>query len=482
MNAPEKGTDLFSPAENKSVPFSPLPPLIDTHAHLDMPEFAADLPGVLDRARDVGIIHIVSASIDLASLRRNLEIVAAHPGFVTTTAGVHPHDTAAVTPADWEELARLAADPRVVAIGETGLDYYRDRAPRERQAELFVRHIALARALGKPLVIHSRDAAADTFAILERERAGEIGGVLHCFSGTREDGERALALGFLLSLAGPLTFPRSTLPQAAGALPIEKMVIETDAPFLAPQAHRGQRNEPAYVAETAAALAAIKGLAERDVRRITTRNACDLFRLPCPPAAPEIAYPIRNSLYLNVTSRCNNRCTFCTRESSPLVKGHDLHLEREPSAGEILAAAGDIAGYDEVVFCGFGEPLLRWDVVREVAQGLKQRGARVRINTNGQSRLFLGRDILPEMAGVIDALSVSLNAPDAARYAKICRPDAGESAYEAVKEFIRDARTFVPSVTASVVALPGLDVEACRRIAEKELGAAFRVRPYNEVG
>ncbi|MHB8835910.1 MAG: TatD family nuclease-associated radical SAM protein [Candidatus Methylomirabilia bacterium] len=456
--------------------------LIDTHAHLEMPEFAADLPAVLERAREAGISHIVSASVDLASLHRNLEIASANSGFVTATAGVHPNETAAVTPQQWDEIARLAADPRVVAIGETGLDYHRDRSPRDRQAELFVRHIALARDLGKPLVVHSRAAAADTFAILERERAGDSGGVLHCFSGTREDGERALALGFFVSFAGPLTYPRSALPEAARALPTERMLLETDAPFLAPQAHRGRRNEPAFVAQTASALAAIKGLAERDVRRITTRNACSLFRLPCPPAAPEIAYPIRNSLYLNVTSRCSNRCTFCTRESSRIVKGHDLSLEHEPTTAEILAAAGDTAGYDEVVFCGFGEPLLRWDVVREVALVLKGRGARVRINTNGQARLFLGRDILPEMAGVIDALSVSLNAPDAARYAKICRPDAGETAYEAVRKFIREARNFVPSVTASVVALPGVDIEACRRIAEQELGAAFRIRPYNEVG
>jgi TatD DNase family protein len=457
-------------------------PLIDTHAHLEMPEFAADLPAVLKNARAAGISHIVSASIDLPSLRRSLEIAAANPGFVTTTAGVHPNDTANVPPAEWDQIARLAADPRVVAIGETGLVYYRDRSPRERQAELFVRHLALARDVGKPLVVHSRAAGADTFAILERERAGDIGGVLHCFSGTREDGERALALGFFLSFAGPLTYPRSALPQIARALPIEQMLVETDAPFLAPQAHRGRRNEPAFVAETASALAAIKGLAQRDVRRITTRNACTLFRLPCAPAAPEIAYPIRNSLYLNVTSRCSNRCTFCTRESNPVVKGHDLHLDREPSAREILAAAGDVSAYDEVVFCGFGEPLLRWDVVREVARGLKDQGARVRINTNGQALLFLGRDILPEMAGLVDALSVSLNAQDAARYAKICRPDAGEPAYAAVKDFIRQARAFVPSVTASVVALPGVDVEACRRIAEQELGATFRIRPYNEVG
>jgi len=456
--------------------------LIDTHAHLDMAEFADDLPAVIDRARETGLTHVVSVSIGLESLRRNLEIAAAHPGFISTTAGVHPHDAAGIDDASWSELARLAADPRVVAIGETGLDYFRDRAPRDRQGELFARHIALARALGKPLIVHSRDAAADTFALLERERAGEAGGVLHCFSGTREDGERALALGFLLSLAGPLTYPRSPLPQVVRSLPIERMVVETDAPYLAPQARRGRRNEPAFVAETAAALAALKGLAVRDVERITTRNACALFALPCPPAARAIAYPIRNSLYLNVTNRCSNRCVFCARESSPLVKGHDLSLEREPTAEEILDAAGDVSAYDEVVFCGFGEPLLRWDVVREVAAALKRRGARVRINTNGQSRLFLGRDILPEMAGIVDALSVSLNAPDAAAYARICRPDAGERAYEEVKAFIRDARRHVPSVTASIVALPNLDVEACRRIAEEELGAAFRPRPYNEVG
>jgi len=456
--------------------------LIDTHAHLDMPEFAGDLPAVLDRAREAGLVHIVSVSIDLPSLRRNLEIAAAHPGLVSVTAGVHPHDAATLCGADWDELARLAADPRVVAIGEAGLDYYRDRAPRDRQQELFARHVTLARAVGKPLVIHSRDAADDTFALLERERVGLPGGVMHCFSGTREEAVRALDLGFLISIAGPLTYPKSRLPEVARSVPIERMVVETDAPYLAPQSHRGRRNEPSFVAETAAALAAVKGLAPRDVARVTTRNACALFGLPCPAPAPEIAYPIRNALYLNVTNRCTNRCVFCTRESSPIVKGHDLRLEREPTGQDILAAAGDVRGYAEVVFCGFGEPLLRWDVVREVARELKRRGARVRINTNGQARLFSDRDILPEMAGIVDALSVSLNAADADDYARICRPEAGRSAYDAVKAFIRDARSFVPSVTASVVSLPGLDVEACRRVAEQELGAAFRVRPQNEVG
>jgi TatD DNase family protein len=456
--------------------------LIDSHAHLDMPEFAGDLPAVLERARAAGLAHIVSAAIDLPSLRANLALAAAHPGFVSTTAGVHPNEAAAVDDGQWRELEALAADPRVVAIGETGLDYHRDRAPRGRQAEVFRRHVALALRLGKPLVLHVRDAYADAFRILEEEGARAAGGVMHCFSGGPGEARRALDLGFLVSFAGPLTYPRSRLPEAAAAVPIERTLVETDAPYLAPQSRRGRRNEPAYVAETAAALAALKKLSPADVRRITTRNACALFRLPCPPPAAEIAYPIRNALYLNVTNRCTNRCAFCQRDTNPVVKGHDLHLQREPTAAEVLAAAGDVSGYDEVVFCGYGEPLLRWDLVREVAAALKARGARIRINTNGQAALFLGRDILPEMAGIVDALSVSLNAAAAERYAKVCRPEAGPAAYAAVKAFIREARRHVPDVTASVVALPGLDLEACRRVAEEELGARFRVRPYNEVG
>jgi TatD DNase family protein len=328
--------------------------LVDTHAHLHMEEFAGDRAAVLARAREAGLVHVVSASVDLPSLRANLAIAAANPGFVTTTAGVHPHDAGALDETAWREVEGLAADPLVVAIGETGLDYHRDRAPRERQAELFRRHVALARRVGKPLVLHVRDAYADAFRILEEEGAGAAGGVMHCFSGGPEEARRALDLGLLVSFAGPLTYPKSRLPAAAAAVPVERALVETDAPYLAPQGRRGRRNEPAWVAETAAALAAAKGLSANDVRRVTTRNACALFRLPCPHPPAGIAYPIRNSLYLNVTNRCTSRCVFCTRESSPVVKGHDLRLDREPTAAEVLAAAGDVSGYDEVVFCEIG--------------------------------------------------------------------------------------------------------------------------------
>ncbi len=455
--------------------------LIDTHAHLDMKPFAGDLDAVLSRAEEAGVVHIVTVSIDNLALRRNLAIAGSREN-VSVTAGIHCHEAASFTEEAWEETARGAAHPSVVAVGETGLDFFRDYAPRKNQVDLFLRHIDLARRSGKPLVIHSRSAEEETLDILEKSGAAKIGGVMHCFTGSLSAARRALDLGFYISVAGPLTYPRSLLPELVREVPIERLVVETDCPYLAPQAWRGKRNEPAYVVETARAMAPLKGLAEEDVHRITTLNARTLFRLPGGEEDGEIAYPIRNSLYLNVTNRCSNHCVFCGREDRPVVKGHNLRLAREPSAAEIVEAAGDISPYDEVVFCGYGEPLLRWEEVREAAAAFRKKGARVRINTNGQAHLFLGRDILPEMEGIVDALSVSLNTADAGQYARLCRPDGGEEAFEAVKDFIRRARRFVPEVTATAVTSPGVDIEACRRLAEEELGAHFRARAWNEVG
>lgn len=455
--------------------------LIDTHAHLDMEPFGEDLDDVLARADEAGVGHILTVSIDAGSLARNLKIAEDRPQ-VSVSAGIHPHDAGHVTESSWDYTARAAADPAVVAVGETGLDFYRDYAPHDLQRELFLRHIDLARRVGKPLIIHSRSAERECLDILKGERAFETGGVMHCFSGTPEAARKALDLGFFISLAGPLTYPRSTLPQVVRDIPVEHLVLETDAPYLPPQSYRGRRNEPAYLVETARALAPLKKLSEADIHRITTFNARTLFRLPGNGRPGEIAYPIRDSLYLNVTNRCSNRCVFCRRDEHPAVKGHDLRLPTEPTAEEILKAAGDVSSYREVVFCGYGEPLLRWEVVREVAGKLKARGARVRINTNGQSGLFLGRDVLPEMEGIVDALSVSLNASESDQYRRLCRPEEGGETFTAVKDFIRNALRYVPEVTATAVTYPGVDLEACRRLAVDELGAGFRARPWKDVG
>jgi TatD DNase family protein len=259
------------------------------------------------------------------------------------------------------------------------------------------------------------------------------------------------------------------------------MLVETDCPYLSPQSWRGKRCEPAYVRSTAEKLSEIKGLTLEDVARITSLNAWRLFGIGEVDQSTRIAYVIRNSLYLNITNRCTNSCTFCAKFRDFTVKGHQLCLEREPTAEEVKKAIGDPSAYDEVVFCGYGEPLLRLDLVKEIAGSLKQHDITVRINTDGQANLVHGRDILPELAGLVDAISVSLNAPDAATYQEICQSEYGEQGYPAILDFLVKAGQHIPTVTATAVALPGIDIDACRKVAE-ELRVGFRERAYNEVG
>lgn len=195
-----------------------------------------------------------------------------------------------------------------------------------------------------------------------------------------------------------------------------------------------------------------------------------------------IAYAIGDTLYLNITNRCTNRCTFCPKFASYRLKGHDLLLEAEPTFERIMAAVGDLAGNDEVVFCGFGESLLRLELVECVAWELAQAGAtRIRINTDGQANLVHGRNILPELAGLVDCISVSLNAPDAATYVQLCNTPFGEEGFRGVCAFIREAKKWIPEVIASAVALPGVDLDACGALAAS-LGAPFRPRAYREEG
>lgn len=193
---------------------------------------------------------------------------------------------------------------------------------------------------------------------------------------------------------------------------------------------------------------------------------------------PLIAYPLNDSLYLNITNRCINNCVFCIRRGGEGVAGYRLWLDGdEPSAAEVIAAADDPRRFCEVVFCGYGEPLIRLDVVVEVARALRPYGVPVRVDTNGLASLFLGRDVPAALAGLVDVASVSLNAQDAPTYARLTRSPYGERAFEAVVEFIRGCVRHLPRTVASVVAWPGVDVEACRRLAQG-LGAEFRVRRY----
>jgi TatD DNase family protein len=457
--------------------------IVDTHAHLTLRGLRDDLEGVLRRAREKGVEQIITVGTDLKDSRAAVKLAETLDG-VWATVGVHPHDAAEVTEATLDDLAALAASPKVVAWGEAGLDFYRNRSPHETQERWFRAQVVRARELGLPLVVHDREAHRETVEILRAEGGSGLRGVFHCFSGDESLAREVLALGFFISIPGTVTYPKSEiLRRVVASVPLERVLLETDCPFLAPQPVRGQRNEPAHIVYTAEAVARIRGLETEDVARVTASASLELFGVG-PGRAPRIAYPIRRSLYLNVTDRCTNRCGFCAKRRSSVVKGHDLSLDREPTPEEVLAAVegeGGAAAWDEVVFCGLGEPLLRLEDVVTLAKELKRRGARrIRVNTDGLASLVHGRDVPAELSGVVDAVSVSLNAPEAATYERLCRPTVA-GAFRAVVDFLRSAREHVPDVTATAVALPGLDVKACETLAEG-LGVKFRARKYDEVG
>ena len=255
------------------------PDLFDTHAHLHFPEYAADLPDVLARARAAGVRRMLTIGTDVETSRAAVALAGREPD-VWAAVGIHPHDAASADDTALAELERLAGVARVVAIGETGLDFFRDLSPRAAQARAFRAQLALARRLGKPVVVHCRDAHAETLAILAEARVGDTGGIMHCFSGDLDVARRCLDLGLLISLAGPVTYPKArALPDVARAVPADRLVIETDCPFLPPQPHRGKRNEPAYLTITAARVAELRGEPLEDLAARTTANARALLRV-----------------------------------------------------------------------------------------------------------------------------------------------------------------------------------------------------------
>jgi len=455
--------------------------LIDTHAHLEMREFNDDREDVIKRAREAGVEYIITIGTTVES-SRDAVLLADKYDFIYAAIGIHPHEVKDILHPAYDIIRHFAQHKKVVAYGEIGLDYHYEHSPRSDQKRKFRDMLREARELDLPVIIHDREAHEDTLQILSEEWSPDLGGVMHCFSGDLEMAKKLIDMGFSLSVAGPVTFPKAeALREVVRQIPIEHMLIETDSPYLAPQPVRGKRNEPAFVRHTAEAIAKIKGLSYEDVTRITGFNAMQLFGIGTMPERGQIAYPIRNSLYLNITNRCTAACTFCVRYHTDLVKGHNLRLAEEPAAAELIAQIGDPGKYAEIVFCGYGEPLLRLDVVKAVAAEVKRRGGKVRIDTNGHANLIHKRNVLPELAGLVDAVSVSLNAQNAELYEKISQPKFGIETYESVKEFIREAKKYIPEVTATVVSLPEVDIDACRRIAE-ELGARFRVREYNVVG
>jgi TatD DNase family protein len=462
---------------NNSSPNPKSPTLIDTHAHLDGGRFDDDRDEVIKRAVEAGVRRIIVPGADLRTSRKAVELAHRYDE-VYAAVGIHPHD-ALKMPEESGEIARLAADGKgdgtVVAVGETGLDYHYMHSPKREQQENLRWHLELAQELELPVILHSRESNEDMMAVVNGSGLPERGAVLHCFSGGEELARWAQEWGMLLSFTGAITFRKT--PNTEGVFALlspDEVMVETDAPYMAPHPHRGKRCEPAFIPQITRRLADNLEVPYNDLAAATTLNARRFFKIPI-DFGGDIVYELHDNLYVNLTNRCDNECTFCVRDRTSGVGGYDLWLEAEPLPEEVMAAIGEPARYNEIVFCGYGEPTRRWADLLTIARWVKKLGGQTRLDSNGLGALSNGYDITEDMPGAIDRVSVSLNAPDAASYDRICPSRFGRRAYPAIIEYIQSCLHRNIETRVSAVHSSGVDIDAVRAQAVK-LGVELKVR------
>ncbi|MDX8363123.1 TatD family hydrolase [Cytobacillus sp. IB215316] len=251
--------------------------LFDTHAHLNATQFDEDVVDVINRAKMEGVSHIVVVGFDRQTITRAMELTDMYD-FIYAAVGWHPVDAIDMVDEDLSWIEELASHPKVVAIGEMGLDYYWDKSPKDVQKEVFRKQIKLAKKVNLPIIIHNREATADVLQILEEENAEQVGGIMHCFTGSVEVAKKCMDMNFYISLGGPVTFKNAKKPkEVAKDIPLENLLIETDCPYLAPHPYRGKRNEPSYVKYVAESIAHLKGITVEEVSEKTGLNAKKLF-------------------------------------------------------------------------------------------------------------------------------------------------------------------------------------------------------------
>ena len=450
--------------------------IVDSHAHLFLPNFNGDLDAILQRAKEAGVEYILVPATDIATSAEAIQLAEKHKN-IYAAVGVHPHDTKGWEDEWIDKIEELTQNPKVVAIGEIGLDYYYDFSPRETQIKAFKAQLDLAVKLKLPVIIHNREASSDVMEIIRSYKGSGLRAQFHCFAGTKGDAKELIQMGHFVSFAGNLTFKKSdTLREIAASIQIDNMLLETDSPFLTPEPFRGKRNEPAYIVHTAKKLAEIQNLSFDDITRTTTYSAYKLFGIGTKPKL-SYTYKIGNSLYVNITNRCNADCVFCDRKGEAMVKGYNLKMskEEEPPAEVYIKEIGNPKQYKEVVFCGYGEPTIRWDVVKQIAKYVKENGGKTRLNTDGHGNAINKRDITEDFPGLIDEVSISLNSPYPEQYAALMRIDK-KFFYEMV-DFAKKAKRY-SHVVMTIVELNEVDSEKAKKFVKEELGVDFREREY----
>jgi len=449
----------------------------DTHAHLFYPNFKDDLDEVLNRAKDYGIDNILVPATDIATSKKVVTLTEKYE-LLYGAVGVHPHDSK-----DWksswiEEIKELAAHDKIKAIGEIGLDYYYDFSPAEKQREAFRDQIGLAIELNLPIVVHTRESEKDVDEIIESYNGTNLKAQFHCFSGDKERAKKLLDLGHYISFTGNITFKKAEeLSEVVKYIPLDRLLIETDSPFLTTVPYRGKRNEPSYVKYIAEKIAEINNISLEEVGRATSYNTFKFFGIGEKPKV-SYTYQLNGNLYINITNRCNADCYFCDRKGEAVLKGYNLSMKKseEPGAEIYIKEIGDPQKYNEIIFCGYGEPTIRWEVVKEISKYVKDNGGKTRLNTDGHGNVINKKDITSEMEGLIDIVSISLNSADPEQYSKIMGVD--KNMFFEMKNFAVKAKDFVREVVLSIVQIDGIDIEKARKLTEDEIGVTFRERPY----
>ncbi|MCC6551223.1 MAG: YchF/TatD family DNA exonuclease [Ignavibacteriaceae bacterium] len=450
--------------------------LTDSHAHLYSQEFRDDFDAVLDRARQAGVHRVIIPATDITTAKEVLALCDKYD-MIYGAVGVHPHD-AAKAPADYlPQIRSFAAHPKIVAIGEIGLDYFYDFSPKEVQDKIFREQLNLSLELGKPVIIHNRDSTEDMMNIIRSYSGTGLKAQFHCFNAGLEKARELVRLHHYISFTGNITFKKmDDLRVIAAGVSPEHLLLETDSPYMTPVPFRGKRNEPMHTRLVAEKLAELHHLTPEDIGRITEYNVFRFFGLG---SVPEVSftYKIGNALYINVTNRCNADCVFCARETEPVISGYNLAMKKseEPPAEQYIKQIGDPKQYSEIVFCGYGEPTIRWDVIKAVAGYVKSSGGKTRMNTNGHGSFINKRDITPEMQGLIDTVSVSLNSYNPEKYAELMK--VNQKLFGEMLSFITKAQDYVPEVVVSVVS--GMENEAESKKFSESLGRVkFRVREF----
>ena len=449
---------------------------VDTHAHMFYPNFEGELEQIVERAKLAGVKYILVPGTDLGTSKKAIELAEQFDG-IYAAVGVHPHDTKEWQDSDIEILEEFSKHPKVVAIGEIGLDYYYDFSPKEIQIKAFKAQIELALKVNKPIIVHNRESNDDIMTIIRSYLNTNLRCHFHCFAGSKNDAAELTAMGHYLSFTGNITFKKAdNLREILKSVSLENLLLETDSPFMTPVPYRGQRNEPSYIPLIAETVAEIKNTSLDDVSRITNYNVHRLYGIG-EKAKVSYTYKIGNSLYINVTNRCNADCVFCDRKGEAVMKGYNLKMNKseEPEADVYISEIGDPKKYNEIVFCGYGEPTIRWDVVKQISKYVKNNGGKTRINTDGHGNFINKRDITPELAGLIDVVSISLNSTDPNQYAELMR--VSPELHKEMIDFAQKAKSYT-RVVLSIVGLDEVDKEKAKDFVLNQIGVEFREREY----